>query len=99
MNPWPAIESLVSRRHPTSGSDTEFWPEQRVSLDEAITLWTTQPALILGIEEVTGTIVVGKSADFLILNQDIHEISLEAISETKPLETWFRGRKVFAAET
>jgi predicted amidohydrolase YtcJ len=57
-----------------------------------------QPALILGIENVTGSIAVGKSADFLILNQDIHEISLEAISETTPLETWFRGQKVFAVE-
>ena len=98
MNPWPAIESLVSRRHPTSGTEAEFWPEQSVSLDEAIVLWTTQPALILGIENVTGSIAVGKSADFLILNQDIHEISLEAISETSPLETWFRGQKVFAVE-
>jgi predicted amidohydrolase YtcJ len=97
MNPWPAIESLVTRRHPTSGTDAAFWSAQSVSLDEAIVLWTTQPALILGIENLAGSIAVGKSADFVMLNQDIHKIPIEAISETAPLQTWFRGRQVFVS--
>jgi predicted amidohydrolase YtcJ len=98
MNPWPAIESLVTRRHPTSGIASEFWAEQGVSLDEAIVLWTSQPAIILGIESEAGSIAVGKSADFVILNQDIHNVPIEAVSETAPLQTWFRGRQVFVSE-
>lgn len=98
MNPWPAIESLVTRRHPTSGIASEFWAEQGVSLDEAIVLWTSQPAIILGIESEAGSIAVGKSADFVMLNQDIHNVPIEAVSETAPLQTWFRGRQVFVSE-
>jgi predicted amidohydrolase YtcJ len=98
MNPWPALESLVTRRHPTNGTASKFWAEQSVSLDEAIVLWTTQPALILGIEDEAGSIAAGKSADFIMLNQDIHNIPIDAISETSPLQTWFRGRQVFESK-
>jgi predicted amidohydrolase YtcJ len=98
MNPWPALESLVTRQHPTNGTASKFWAEQSVSLDEAIVLWTTQPALILGIEDEAGSIAAGKSADFIMLNQDIHNIPIDAISETSPLQTWFRGRQVFESK-
>ena len=98
MNPWPALESLVTRQHPTNGTASKFWAEQSVSLDEAIVLWTTQPALILGIEDEAGSIAAGKSAYFIMLNQDIHNIPIDAISETSPLQTWFRGRQVFESK-
>ena len=98
MKPWPALESLVTRQNTTNGTASKFWAEQSVSLDEAIVLWTTQPALILGIEDEAGSIAAGKSADFIMLNQDIHNIPIDAISETSPLQTWFRGRQVFESK-
>ena len=97
MNPWPAIESLVTRRHPTSDSKETFWAEQAVSLDDAIVLWTTQPALIMGIDDRAGSIVVGKSADFIVLNRDLHRIAIDDVSEIEPNQTWFRGRQVFSS--
>lgn len=97
MNPWPAIESLVTRRHPTNGSDETFWAEQAVDLDETIVLWTTQPALIMGIDDRAGSIAEGKSADFVVLNHDVHQVAIDDVSETLPTQTWFRGRQVFAA--
>ena len=95
MNPWPAIESLVTRQHPTNGSDDTFWVEQAVSLDEAIPLWTTRAAAIMGFGEFAGEVAVGKSADFIVLNQDPHEIPISAVSETTAEQTWFRGAKVW----
>jgi hypothetical protein len=95
MNPWPAIESLVTRQHPTNGSDDTFWVEQAVSLDEAIPLWTTRAAAIMGFGEFAGEVAVGKSADFIVLNQDPHEIPISAVSETAAEQTWFRGAKVW----
>ena len=96
MNPWPAIESLVTRRHPTNGSDETFWAEQAVSLDEAIPLWTTKAADIMGFGQLTGEVAEGKSADFIVLNQDPHQIPIESVSETAPEQTWFRGTKVWS---
>jgi predicted amidohydrolase YtcJ len=95
MNPWPAIESLVTRQHPTNGSDDTFWVEQAISLDEAIPLWTTRAAAIMGFGQFAGEVAVGKSADFIVLNQDPHEIPISAVSETAAEQTWFRGVKVW----
>jgi predicted amidohydrolase YtcJ len=91
MNPWPALESLVTRRHPSNGSPETFWAEQAISLDEAITLWTTRAAAVMNLGELTGEIAVGKSADFVLLSADLHKIPVDEISEITPQQTWFRG--------
>lgn len=91
MNPWPALESLVTRRHPSNGSPETFWAEQAISLDEAITLWTTRAADIMNLGDLTGEIAVGKSADFILLSADLHKIPVDEISEITPKQTWFRG--------
>ena len=48
-----------------------------------------------------GSLEVGKSADFILLNQDILALAdagqPEMIGKTKVVETWFRGQKVYAA--
>jgi len=97
MNPWPAIEALVTRKHPTNGRDETFWVEQAISLDDAMTLWTTRPAAIMGMDDVAGSIAPGKSADFVVLNSDLHTISIDAVSEIQPEQTWFRGTLVYEA--
>lgn len=91
MNPWPALESLVTRRHPSNGLPDTFWAEQAISLDEAITLWTTRAAAVMNLGELTGEIAVGKSADFVLLSADLHKIPVDEISEITPQQTWFRG--------
>lgn len=98
MNPWPAIEALVTRKHPTNGSDATFWVEQAITLDEAMTLWTTRPAAIMGMDAFAGSISVGKSADFVLLSSDLHRIPISEVSEIKPLQTWFKGQQVFDAQ-
>ena len=97
MNPWPAIEALVTRKHPTNGREETFWAEQAINLDEAMTMWTTRPAAIMGMDDVAGSITPGKSADFVVLNSDLHTISVDAVSEIQPEQTWFRGTLVYEA--
>jgi hypothetical protein len=95
MNPWPAIEALITREHPDGSSSGTLWSDQRVSLNEAILLWTTKAADVLGFGEVTGRIAEGFSADFIVLPADPHTIPVEDISTLLPIETWFRGEQVF----
>jgi predicted amidohydrolase YtcJ len=47
---------------------------------------------------VTGTIEVGKSADFIVINQNILEIPPEKIHETKVLQTVLQGKTVYQAK-
>jgi predicted amidohydrolase YtcJ len=49
-------------------------------------------------EDETGTIEPGKSADFIVLNQNILEVPVEKIHETKVLKTVLRGHTVYEAD-
>ena len=62
-----------------------------------MTLWTTRPAAIMGMDDVAGSIAPGKSADFVVLNSDLHTNSVDAVSEIQPEQTWFRGTLVYDA--
>ncbi|MGF1750001.1 amidohydrolase [Vibrio cionasavignyae] len=64
----------------------------------AIDAYTINAAVSLGIEDVTGSIEVGKSADFAILGQDITRLSPDNIADTEILMTVLQGRIVFDAE-
>ncbi|MEZ8065306.1 amidohydrolase [Vibrio sp. 10N.222.54.F12] len=61
----------------------------------AIDAYTLNAAKSLGIEDVTGSIEVGKSADFAILNKDITTVSARQIAKTQVLMTVLRGDVVF----
>ncbi|MEZ9052126.1 amidohydrolase [Vibrio sp. 10N.261.49.A5] len=61
----------------------------------AIDAYTLNAAKSLGIEDITGSIEVGKSADFAILNKDITTVSARQIAKTQVLMTVLRGDVVF----
>jgi predicted amidohydrolase YtcJ len=49
-------------------------------------------------EDETGSIEVGKSADFIIIDQNLLEISPQEIHKTKVLRTVLRGHTVYKSE-
>ena len=55
----------------------------------------------MGREAEFGSLEVGKSADYILLDQDIIDLTgrgrVAEIGKTKVLETWFRGQKVYSA--
>ncbi|PTO95833.1 urease [Vibrio sp. 10N.286.48.B8] len=61
----------------------------------AIDAYTLNAAKSLGIEDVTGSIEVGKSADFAILDKDITTLSARGIAKTQVLMTVLRGDVVY----
>jgi len=75
--------------------------EQRLSAPEIIEAYTLNGARMLGLEKDAGSIAVGKSADFVLIDRDILALAQaehpDSIADTKVLATWFRGAKVYAA--
>jgi len=65
-----------------------------IFLEQAIQILTINCAKTLGRSEITGSIEVGKSADFVILSQNLFEIAPVKISETDVLLTVFEGETV-----
>lgn len=95
VSPWHAIEAFVTRRNPYTNGQETYWPEQAISLEQALDIVTVQGALALQLEQVTGSIDVGKSADFIILDRNLFEVPVEQISDTQVIETWFEGQRVY----
>ncbi|MDN3611916.1 amidohydrolase [Vibrio ostreicida] len=65
------------------------------SVESAIDAYTINAAVSLGMDEETGSIEVGKSADFAILSQDITQLTPEAIKTTTLWMTILKGKVVF----
>lgn len=94
-NAWEAIYGLVTRQDPSAQFSGELWPEQAITLEEAIRAYTTDSAEAMGISDVAGSLAVGKSADLVVLTHDPHEIPIDEVRYIRVRETWFAGRKVY----
>ncbi len=95
-NPWVGIEALVTRRDPYGQVGGTLWPEQAVSLDEALQIYTRAGAKALKLQALTGSIEVGKSADLIVLDRNLFDIPVDDVSETRVLKTFFRGQLVYS---
>lgn len=97
-SPWPGLESLVTRQAPRDNHPGALWPEQAVTLQQAIRLFTQSSAIALDFDKVSGRIETGAFADIIVLSQNLFDVAPSEIGETKVLLTLFKGRPVFAAE-
>ena len=95
MNPWPAIEAMVTRRNPFDHGQAALWPEQAITLEQALRIFTLGGALAYRLESLTGSIEAGKSADFIVLSHNLFDVPVERISDTTVLQTWFEGKRVY----
>lgn len=64
----------------------------------AIDAYTIKPAKALGLDNITGSIEVGKSADMVLLNEDITKMSADKIPNAKVLMTVLQGEVVYHKE-
>lgn len=94
-NPWLGIEGLVTRADPDGVFPGTLWPEQALSVDEAIAVYTTASSKAMGLNKVTGSLEPGKSADFIVLNQNPWEVPVTDLADTQAVETWFAGECVY----
>lgn len=76
-------------------------PQQRLDIRDLIDAYTINGARALDRASEVGSLEVGKSADFIVVDQNILALADEGhpekIGDTKVLETWFMGKKVYSA--
>jgi len=93
-DPWLGIEGMVTRGYPGK-PEYGHWPEkERVDIETAIQIFTRNGAMTQEKEDITGSIEVGKSADFIVIDQNLLEIPAEKIHETEVLLTVLQGKVV-----
>lgn len=82
VNPWTAIGRLMDRAGP--GGEV-FRPEEGLSLEEALPLFTSNPWRALGRGGFSGRLEPGMAADVVILDRDISGASSSEIERANPL--------------
>lgn len=94
-NPWPGVEAFVTRRDPRGDAEGTLWPEQAITLEEAIEIYTIHGARAMKMEDRIGSIEAGKLADFIVLERNIFEIPIDEVADTQIRQTYFEGKLVY----
>jgi len=72
LNPLYGIHAAVTRRRADGSPGPEGWyPEQRLTVAEAVRGFSWGPAYAAGMEDRLGTLAPGKLADLVVLDRDI----------------------------
>jgi predicted amidohydrolase YtcJ len=95
LNPWSALEMLLTRETPEGTPAGGWFPEQRLTLEQAIYGYTMGGAYAAKREKTEGSIEAGKLADVIIISQNLFKIAPKEISETKVLMTIVGGKTVY----
>ena len=94
-NPFPQIETAVTRLSATGEDVPVMLPEERIDLESALAAFTINAAFLNKHEDETGSVEVGKLADLIVLDHNLFDIEPADISETKVLLTLFGGKPVY----
>jgi len=92
-NPFEGIEVALTRVAP-NGKLPPLGTKERVTLAQALRAYTLDVAYVNHLDRRTGSIVPGKSADLILLDQDLFRIPARRIHATRVLFTLFEGRAV-----
>ena len=95
LDPILGIDAAVTRRTIDGANPDGWFPEQKISVEEAIEAYTLSAAFAAFDEDIKGSITPGKLADMVVLSQDILTIPANAIVNTEVLYTIVGGKVVF----
>ncbi len=95
VNPLLSFHAAISRQDADDFPVGGWYPEQKMSREEALRSMTIWPAKAAFQEQILGSLTAGKLADFVMLDQDIMRVAPELVLQTRVLQTWVGGSKVY----
>lgn len=97
VNPLIGFHSAITRQDASGWPAGGWFPDERMTRQEALLSMTLWPAYAGFMEDVTGSLSPGKYADFVVLDQDIMTIAAERILDTHVVMTVLGGTTVYEA--
>jgi predicted amidohydrolase YtcJ len=98
LSPVYGLYAAVSRQT-LNGEPAEGWfPDQRLTIEEAIEAYTSAPAWAAFEEDIKGTLTTGKLADIAVFDTDLIDVGRNApaqLLEAKVVYTIVGGRVVY----
>ncbi len=99
LNPLLGIYAAVTRRTIDGANPNGWYPEQKISVKEAIECYTINNAYAAFEEHEKGSIAVGKLADLVVLSDDILTIDPVKIENTSVEMTVLGGKIIYEKKT
>jgi predicted amidohydrolase YtcJ len=96
VSPFRGLYAAVTRR--SEDGKQEYFPAQRLTMDQAISAYTTGSAFAEFEEKEKGKLAPGMLADFVVLDRDITGASPEKLLGAKVLRTVVGGKTVYEAK-
>lgn len=94
IDPWLALETMVTRQNPWNQEPDCFG--EPISLEQALQVVTSNGAYAMGLEHLTGSLEVGKSADLIVLDRDLFaQPARNYIHRTQVQLTLVEGQPVY----
>ncbi len=95
VDPLKTFHSAVTRQDANNWPTGGWFPDQRMTRDEALKSMTIWPAYAAFQEKDLGSLSPGKYADFVLLDRDIMRVAPEDILGTRVLATYVGGKAVY----
>jgi len=98
LNPMLTLYAAVTRATLDGKNPKGWFPEQKLTIQEAIEAYTMGSAYAEFQDHEKGSISAGKLADMVLLNDDVLTIDPVKIRDVKVLKTWAGGKLTYDAE-
>ncbi len=97
-NPFLGLYASVTRQDLDGEPKFGWRAEERMSRVEAFRTFTRHAAYAAFMDKAVGTLAPGYWADFILVDRDYFATDLRRIADTKVLQTWVAGRRVWPPE-
>jgi predicted amidohydrolase YtcJ len=95
LDPIAGIYAAVTRRTLDDKNPQGWFPEEKISVEQALRCYTANDAYAGFQENRLGILRVGMLADFVVLSQDLLSVAPEKIRDVKVLRTIVNGREMY----
>jgi predicted amidohydrolase YtcJ len=96
-NPFYGLYSAVTREDHQGQPPGGWYPQQDMTMVEALRAFTLDAAYAEHAEKTLGTLEPGKWADFILVDHDVMKDPSSKLWDTTVLQTWIGGRQVYGA--
>jgi predicted amidohydrolase YtcJ len=93
INPFRGIYAAIARKN--EAGTKEYFPEQKLTVEQALAAYTTGSAYAEFAEKQKGTLAPGMLADFVVLDRDLTTVAPSDILKTQVLRTVVGGKTVY----
>lgn len=99
INPYnPFFGMWITLARQPRWTDQALHPEQRITREQAIRLYTINNAHLMFQEKQKGSLENGKLADLIVLDRDILTCPVEQVKDIQVEQTYLGGKLVYAAK-